>query len=207
MAAVIIGMVGVAIKAEDVGNIVAVRDDISLWKAFESVLLIVLAYGKRNIASGLHRHLLTVLPAGHVAFFGFATELREVRDFPKSLALMQISATCFYVLVSIFFCYFAGNMVTSPALGSAPKTLCKVAFGVACPTIVIAGVVNGSVACKFVWVTFWQTRKRPDVVRRRGGIGRWSWIFVVASMWILSWIIAEVIPDFNTLLSLIVSLF
>jgi hypothetical protein len=41
---------------------------------------------------------------------------------------------------------FAGDGVKSPALGSTSPLLAKIAYGIALPTIVVAGVINGHVA-------------------------------------------------------------
>lgn len=53
-----------------------------------------------------------------------------------------------YLIVAIVTYRYAGTDVKSPALSSASPLLQKVAYGVAIPTIVIAGVINGHVAAK-----------------------------------------------------------
>lgn len=47
---------------------------------------------------------------------------------------------------------FTGAETVSPALGNTGITLRKVAYGIAIPTIMIAGVVNGHVCAKLVFV-------------------------------------------------------
>jgi hypothetical protein len=90
--------------------------------------------------------------AGHVAFFSFQSELKDPRDFRKALFFEQGIAVTFYMTISVVIYYYAGPLVASPALGSASPLVAKIAFGIALPTIIVAGVVNGSVACKFVYL-------------------------------------------------------
>ena len=52
--------------------------------------------------------------------------------------------------------YYAGPYVASPALGSASPIIAKIAFGLALPTIIILGVINSSVACKYLYVRMWK---------------------------------------------------
>lgn len=51
-----------------------------------------------------------------------------------------------YLVAAVVIYRFTGADVTSPALSASTKTLEKIAYGVAIPTIVIAGVINGHVA-------------------------------------------------------------
>jgi amino acid permease len=110
------------------------QEDISFHAAFLAVANIVFAY------------------AGHVAFFSFISEFRRPRDFPKALALLQCSDMSMYLVSSVVIYYYAGMQVASPALDSASPLVRKIAYGLAIPTIVIAGVVNGHVAVKYLFV-------------------------------------------------------
>jgi hypothetical protein len=61
--------------------------------------------------------------------------MENPRDFPKSLALLQISDISMYCVVAIVVYRYAGTDVTSPAFGSAGPTIEKVAYGIAIPTV------------------------------------------------------------------------
>lgn len=134
----------------------------------------------------------------------FQSEMRNPRDFKKALFLEQGIAVTFYTLISAVIYYYAGPNVTSPALGSASPTVTKIAFGFAIPTILIAGVVNGNVACKYIYFRIWQG---TDVVHQRNLKSLGSWSGICAALWILAWMLAESIPNFNLLLGLIAALF
>jgi amino acid permease len=73
--------------------------------------------------------------AGHVAFFSFISEFKNPKDFPKALFMLQICDISMYVVVGVVVYRYAGNKVSSPALGSAGKVVSKVAYGIAIPTV------------------------------------------------------------------------
>jgi hypothetical protein len=108
------------------------------------------------------------------------------------------------MLISAIIYYYAGPLVTSPALGSASPLVSKIAFGIALPTIIVAGVVNGSVACKYIYLRMWAG---TDVVHQNNWKSLGSWWTICALAWFLSWVLAEAIPNFNLLLGLIAALF
>ncbi|KAE8154635.1 transmembrane amino acid transporter protein-domain-containing protein [Aspergillus avenaceus] len=183
--AVMIVMVGVGIQRPWQGGIQATVDT-SLYKAFLAVCNIVFSF------------------SGHVAFFGFMSELKDPKEYPKSLFLLQGLDVCLYIVTSVVIYYYAGQNVTSPALGSASPVVRKVAYGIALPTIIIGGVVNGHVACKYVYVRIF---RNSDRMHKKDLVATGSWVLLMLALWIVAWIIAEAIPVFNNLLSLVASLF
>ncbi|RAH65498.1 amino acid transporter [Aspergillus aculeatinus CBS 121060] len=183
--AVMIVMIAVGIQRPYKGAL-EVTVDTSLYKAFLAVCNIVFSF------------------SGHVAFFGFMSELKDPRDYPKSLCLLQGIDTVLYIVTAVVIYVFAGPNVTSPALGSAGPMIAKIAYGIALPTIIIGGVVNGHVACKFVYVRIF---RNSDRMHSRDLVATGSWVVLMLVLWIVAWIIAEAIPVFNDLLSLIASLF
>jgi hypothetical protein len=110
----------------------------------------------------------------------------------------------FYMIISVVIYYYAGPLVASPALGSASPLVTQIAFGIALPTIIVAGVVNGSVACKYIYLRMWAGTNVPHQNSFKA-IG--SWIAICAVAWFISWILAEAIPNFNLFLGLIGALF
>ena len=77
---------------------------------------------------------------------------RTRQDFPKSLYLLQAADTTLYLIVGVVVYAYTGSETVSPALGNTGTTLRKIAYGVALPTIIIAGVINGHVCAKLVFV-------------------------------------------------------
>lgn len=109
-----------------------------------------------------------------------------------------------YIIVAIVTYRYTGQSVASPALGSTSPLLRKIAYGVAIPTIVIAGVINGHVAAKYIYVRLF---RGTDRMSKRSWSSFGMWALIVLVLWTIAWIIAEAIPVFNDLLGLISSLF
>ncbi|RDW81695.1 neutral amino acid permease [Aspergillus mulundensis] len=183
--AVMICMIGVGISKPGVNNVVAVVDT-DLYHGFTAVTNIVFAF------------------CGHAAFFGLAAELKDPRDFPKGLCLLQGIDICLYLVAAVVIYRYGGADVTSPALGSASPIVSKVAYGIALPTILIAGVIYGHVASKYIYVRIF---RGTDRMHKRDAVAVGSWVAIALGLWILAWIIAEAIPVFSNLLSLITALF
>jgi hypothetical protein len=79
--------------------------------------------------------LLMLFTAGHVAFFGFISEMEKPRDFPKTVFLLQGVDVGLYVLAGVVIYRYGGENVTSPALGSISPLMSKIAYGIAIPTV------------------------------------------------------------------------
>lgn len=67
--------------------------------------------------------------------------------------------------------------------------------------IIIAGVINGHVACKYVYLRIF---RGSDRMHKRDTIAVASWVGIALGLWVLAWIISSAIPVFSNLLSLIV---
>lgn len=66
----------------------------------------------------------------------------------------------------------------------------------------IAGVINGHVAAKYIYVRLF---RGTDRMQKRSVLSIGTWVGITLTLWIIAWVIAEAIPVFNDLLSLIVS--
>ncbi|KAJ5819986.1 hypothetical protein N7474_005577 [Penicillium riverlandense] len=185
LAAVLITMIAIAIQHPGNGKVDATTK-VSLAKGFLSVTNIVFAY------------------AGHVAFFGFISEMKIPTDYPKTLIMLQTTDTSMYVVAGVVIYIYGGKDVKSPALSSTSDVTAKLAYGIAIPSIVVAGVINGHVAAKYIYVRLF---RHTDHMHKRSFLAIGSWIGITLGLWIIAWIIAEAIPVFNDLLSLITALF
>ncbi|KAJ3484752.1 hypothetical protein NLI96_g5417 [Meripilus lineatus] len=187
-AAVLITMIGVG-QLGHKGS-VAVTSHLPFAKGFLAVTDIIFAY------------------AGHVAFFTFISEMKNPRDFPKTLYLLQVADTTLYVIVGVAIYSFTGPETVSPALGNTGPTLRKTAYGIALPTIMIAGVVNGHVCAKLVFVRiFRRNGLKSRHLSSNTFVGWATWTAICFAIWGLAFLIAEVIPFFNGLLGVISALF
>jgi len=115
MTAVLIVMIGVGVTNPGDDVVAVVNTD--LYHGFSAVCNIVFAF------------------CGHAAFFGLMAELKNPKDFTKSLCLLQSIDMGLYIMAALVIYRYAGSDVTSPALGSASPIVAKVAYGIALPTV------------------------------------------------------------------------
>lgn len=195
IAAVTITMASISISRPSMAKVdLWPNPDVAFHEAFLAVANIIFAY------------------SGHVAFFTFISELRKPEDFPKALCLLQGCDVALYTITAVVIYCFAGNKVKSPALDSAGPLMRKVAYGVAIPTIVVAGVVNGHVAVKYVYVRLFRNSgkdggKGGNIMYQTTFKARGIWVAINAVLWLVAWVIAEGVPVFNDLLGLTSALF
>lgn len=183
--AVMITMISVSVE-EHPGRIIEATVETNLYTAFQAVSNIVFAY------------------CAHVAFFGLIAEMETPKDFKKSLFMLQGFEICLYLTAAIVIYYYVGTNVESPALISAGPLMKKVAFGIAIPTIVGAGVVNGHIGLKYI---YFRLTAKSDLMHQRSWKSVGLWLGLGVSCWFVAWIIAEAIPVFSDLNSLISALF
>jgi hypothetical protein len=185
IAAVLTTMIAVGVEHPGPSQ-VQVTTQTSLYQGFLSVTNIIFAY------------------AGHVAFFSFISEFKNPEEYPKALFLLQGVDTTMYLIVAAVIYRYSGPDVASPALGSASPLIQKISYGLAIPTIVIAGVINGHVAAKYVYVRLY---RGTGIMNQKTFKAIGSWALIALVFWTIAWIIAEAIPVFNDLLGLISALF
>ncbi|KAI4758679.1 amino acid transporter [Aureobasidium sp. EXF-3400] len=185
--AVLISMIAIGIQKPRGNTPLAVTTVLPFTDAFVSVSNIVFAY------------------AGHSCFFGFLAEMKNpAKDWTKALIFLQIWDISLYIIAATVIYVFAGPDVTSPALGSAGPIVRKVAWGIAIPTIIIAGIIYGHVASKYIFVRCFRGTVH---MTRRTKTSTLAWTGITLTIWVIAWIIAESIPNFNDLLGLISALF
>ena len=144
-------------------------------------------------------------PASHSCFFSVIREFKKPEDWPKALALLQIADTTLYLIAAIVIYVYVGPNVPSPALSASnSQVMRKAIWGVAIPTIVIAGVIYSHVAAKYIFVRLFRNTRHME---RRTKLSTIVWIGVTFGIWLLAMVIAESIPVFNSLLGLVAALF
>jgi hypothetical protein len=144
---------------------------------------------------------ITFLWVPQILFPSFIAEMEKPKDFPKALAVLTgLSAFLFIIPPAIGFRYL-GQYATAPAFGSLGVVVYKKAsFAfVIVPTIVI-GVIYANVSAKFVYrhVMRGSHHEHSNTV-----IGWGVWAIIMAALWFLGFIFAEVIPSMGDFLSLL----
>jgi len=143
---------------------------------------------------------------GQITLPSFIAEMKKPEDFPKALWAVTIAEIIVFSLVGgIIYGYTGTQYNTAPAFGSlGNEVFKKVSFSFMIPTLIFLGVLYASVSARFVFFRLFEgTRHKGNNTL----VGWASWAGILAVLWILAFIIAEVIPFFSDLLSLMSSLF
>ncbi|PIB02012.1 hypothetical protein CB0940_01013 [Cercospora beticola] len=143
---------------------------------------------------------------GQITLPSFIAEMKNPRDFPKALWAVTIAEIILFSLVgSIVYSRTGTEYYTSPAFGSISNEVYKkVSFSFMVPTILFLGVLYASVSARFVFFRLYAGTRHMTSNTVAGWAG---WAAILAVTWVLAFIIAEVIPFFSDLLSLMSSLF
>ncbi|KAL8980012.1 MAG: hypothetical protein Q9177_005993 [Variospora cf. flavescens] len=143
---------------------------------------------------------------GQITLPSFIAEMKEPKDFGKALWTVTIAEVIVFSLVgAVVYNYTGSQYNTSPAFGSLGNELhLKVSFSFMIPTLIFLGVLYASVSARFIFFRIFEgTRHKGNHTL----VGWASWAGILAITWIVAFIIAEVIPFFSDLLSLMSSLF
>src|SRR3954447_20910368 len=132
--------------------------------------------------------------------------MRQPKDFPKALWAVTICEIIVFGCVGAVVYAYTGNQYnTAPAFGSLGNEIYKkVSFSFMIPTLIFLGVLYASVSARFIFF------RAFEGTRHKGNntvVGWAAWAGILAGLWIMAWIIAEVIPFFSDLLSIMSSLF
>ncbi|KAK4506989.1 hypothetical protein PRZ48_000723 [Zasmidium cellare] len=143
---------------------------------------------------------------GQITIPSFIAEMKEPRDFPKALWAVTIAEVILFSLVgSIIYAYTGTNYYTAPAFGSlGNEVYLKVSFSFMIPTIIFLGVLYASVSARFVFFRLFAGTRHMS---SNTVVGWLAWAGILGCTWVMAFIIAEVIPFFSDLLSLMSSLF
>ncbi|OJJ49712.1 hypothetical protein ASPZODRAFT_59488 [Penicilliopsis zonata CBS 506.65] len=143
---------------------------------------------------------------GQITLPSFIAEMKEPRDFWKSVTVVTIAEVIVFSLVGAIIYVYSGNQyITSPAFGSLGNEVYKkVSFSFMIPTLIFLGTLYASVSARFIFFRIFEgTRHKGNHTL----VGWATWVAILAVLWILAFIIAEVIPFFSDLESIMSSLF
>ncbi len=172
----------------------------------EPTVLVVAAAGT-TFVGGMNAFLnISYTFIGQITLPSFIAEMKEPKDFPKALWAVTISEILVFSLVgAIVYVYTGTQYNTAPAFGSLGNELyLKVSFSFMIPTLIFLGVLYASVSARFIFFrVFEHSRHKVE----HTVVGWASWGGILAITWVVAFIVAEVIPFFSDLLSLMSSLF
>ncbi|KIW06681.1 uncharacterized protein PV09_02386 [Verruconis gallopava] len=160
-----------------------------------------------SFVSGLNAFMnISYTFIGQITLPSFIAEMKNPRDFPKALWAVTICEVIVFGLVgAVIYAYTGTNYMTAPAFGSLGNEVYKkVSFSFMIPTLIFLGVLYASVTARFVFFNIFKgSRHMSD----HTVLGWGAWAGILAVTWVVAFIIAEVIPFFSDLLSLMSALF
>lgn len=139
------------------------------------------------------------------SYLPIISEMRKPTDFRKSLFVLVGVQLVLYLIVGGVIYNNLGQYTTSPSLNSLSYTMSRIAYGLALPTILIAGCESGQVANKHLYIIVF--RSRPQHIHNSTKLGWIVWTLINALTWVLAFILAELIPFFSSFLGLEAALF
>ena len=169
--------------------------------------VLVIAKAGTTFVSGMNAFLnISYTFIGQITLPSFIAEMKEPKDFPKALWAVTIAEIIVFSVVGAVIYAFTGTKYnTAPAFGSlGNEVYLKVSFSFMIPTLIFLGVLYASVSARFIFFRVFEG------TRHKGNhtvVGWASWAGILAITWVVAFIIAEVIPFFSDLLSLMSSLF
>ncbi|KAI2637314.1 amino acid transporter [Xylaria nigripes] len=169
-------------------------------------IVTILPLATTTFVNGLNAFLnISYTFIGQITLPSFIAEMREPRDFPKALwACTILEIIVFSIVGGGVYAYTGNQYMTSPAFGSLQPLEKKIAFSFMIPTIIFLGVLYASVSARFVFLrVFHDSRHKSENTI----IGWASWAGILFIIWVLAFVIANSIPFFSSLLSLLSSLF
>lgn len=131
------------------------------------------------------------------------SEMRKPQDFFKSLYVAEVFITSAYLSMATTVYAYCGKWVTSPSLGSAGPTLKIVSYAIAIPGLIATGMICVHVPAKSIFVRI----LRGTHHLTENTFTHWAvWIGCTVACGFVGWLLAEAIPFFTSLVSLIGSL-
>lgn len=143
---------------------------------------------------------------GQIMLPSFIAEMKEPRDFGKAITLVTIAEVIFFCIVGgIGYGYTGNQYMTSPEFGSISNVIYqKVSFSFMIPTLIFLGVLYASVSARFVFFRLFEGTNHKG---NHTVLGWSSWVGILFLLWAVAFIIAEVIPFFSDLISVLSAVF
>lgn len=152
---------------------------------------------------------ITYTLVGQITIPSFIADMKNPQDFPKALYTIAVVEMILMVSAGVVMYIFFGQYTVAPAIGSLKGNYSKIGYGLAFPAVIVIGVIYASVLCQFLYMRFTKGTKHaldaPAAGNTRKG---WIiWTAIVCASWAIGFVIAECIPFFSDLLSVMSSLF
>jgi hypothetical protein len=118
------------------------------------------------------------------------------REFPKSLWACTIAEIIVFSCVGgVVYAYTGNQYVQSPAFGSLHDHYKKASFSFMIPTLIFLGCLYASVTARFFFFRLFRNSRH---LNSHTIVGWGSWAGILLALWLIAFIIANVIPFFSS---------
>lgn len=134
-------------------------------------------------------HSITFLFIGQILYPSFIAEMKEPKDFGKSLAALTIMEMVLFCVAAAVGYNYMGQYSTAPSIGSLSQPWAKKSafVFVLIPTVVIGGIYS-NVAAKFVFDRFLGKTRHAH---SHSVIGWGTWIGITLCIWAIAFILGK----------------
>lgn len=148
---------------------------------------------------------ITFLFIGQILYPSFIAEMKQPKDFPKSLAVLTFAEVVIFVAAAVVGYHYNGQYATAPLMGSLQETWQKKsAFAfVIVPTIII-GSLYSNVSAKYI---FRRIMRNSRHAHSNSIVGWGTWIAITFALWALAYVLGETIPSMGDFLSIMSAAF
>lgn len=143
---------------------------------------------------------------GQITYPSFISQMKKPEDFKKALYIVTLAEVITFSLAgSIMYVYVGNEYMAAPAFGALTGNYKKIAFSFALPTILFLGSLYSNVSSQFLFHKIFAEDSRNR--NNHTVVGWLTWSGLNLGLWLIAFVVAEVIPFFSDLLSLMSSLF
>lgn len=140
-----------------------------------------------------------VSSAGTSAFLPVIAEMKNPKDFRKSLYICMGFVNAAYLSFGLVLYKWCGKWVANPSLGSAGQTIKMVAYGIGLIGLIVSACLYLHVAAKYLFVRILRDTKH---LQANTAVHWGTWLGCTFGLAFISFILAEAIPIFSYLLAL-----
>ncbi|KAG7085545.1 hypothetical protein E1B28_003102 [Marasmius oreades] len=176
------------------------------YKEGDEPLVTVLPVPGTTFVSGMSAFLNIMYTfCGQICLPSFIADMENPKDFPKALWAVTIAEMAMFTLCGALIYHFVGNQyMTAPAFSSLQPLYKKIAFSFAIPTLIFLGSLYSVVTSRFIFARVFENSRH----RHSNTVVGWlTWVGILSTLWVVAFVIAEVLPFFSDMLSLMSSLF
>lgn len=163
------------------------------------------AFGSPTFAEAANSLGTVVFAYGAVpASFNLVAEMKRPMEFTKTAAVAQSIITSTYLAIGVVVYYYVGDYIASPALGSAGPVMKKVCYGIAIPALLVSSTIFSHLSAKYLFVRLLRGTRHLT----SNSATHWAvWLGTVFVSVLSAFLIAEGVPTFDGLISLVGAIF